>query len=255
MFGVNVEDSNPFRYCAEYYDKETEFIYLRARYYSPEIQRFISEDPIKDGINWYAYCGNSPIIKIDYTGLKDELVEERDPDVWSLNYDDYGLSILIHYLYGNGEDYNFENGGWGKYMKENDILTQKVKDIVFPFGEKLKNGEEITIYINTSMEIENGEDIIGYQYLHGTNSDVGGFQIQGTISKNDNGDLIYDLTYTWNDIIDPNYDYKSDAEKAEFAKKIPFANPTDYKISISWTDKTVIKANPGLFNWNSGWLS
>ena len=49
IFGIYVEDSNPFRYCAEYYDSETEFIYLRARYYSPDSQRFISEDPIKYG--------------------------------------------------------------------------------------------------------------------------------------------------------------------------------------------------------------
>ena len=69
LFGVNVKDSNPFRYCAEYYDEETEFIYLRARYYSPEIQRFISEDPIKDGINWYAYCGNNPVNCSDPLGL------------------------------------------------------------------------------------------------------------------------------------------------------------------------------------------
>ena len=68
LFGVYVEDSNPFRYCAEYYDKETEFIYLRAIYYSPEIQRFISEDPIKDGINWYAYCGNNPVNAVDSLG-------------------------------------------------------------------------------------------------------------------------------------------------------------------------------------------
>ena len=70
LFGVNVKDSNPLRYCAEYYDEETEFIYLRARYYSPEIQRFISEDPIKDGINWYAYCGNNPIFFHDLTGYR-----------------------------------------------------------------------------------------------------------------------------------------------------------------------------------------
>ena len=69
VLGVYEEDTNPFRYCAEYYDEETEFIYLRARYYSPEIQRFISEDPIKDGINWYAYCGNNPVNCSDPLGL------------------------------------------------------------------------------------------------------------------------------------------------------------------------------------------
>ena len=28
-------DGNPFRYCGEYFDVETGFIYLRARYYDP----------------------------------------------------------------------------------------------------------------------------------------------------------------------------------------------------------------------------
>ena len=72
VLGVYEEDTNPFRYCAEYYDEETEFIYLRARYYSPEIQRFISEDPIKDGINWYAYCGNNPVNGADPSGMWEE---------------------------------------------------------------------------------------------------------------------------------------------------------------------------------------
>ena len=37
-------DANPFRYCGEYWDNETETYYLRARYYDPSIGRFLSED-------------------------------------------------------------------------------------------------------------------------------------------------------------------------------------------------------------------
>lgn len=81
------------------------------------------------------------------------------------------------------------------------------------------------------------------------------FQINGTISKNDKGDITYDLNYTWNDMIDPNFIYDSDSKKAEFAKSIPGANPTDYRIQINWSDKTVIKANPNWFNLSRGWLS
>ena len=33
-------DTNPFRYCGEYFDSETKSIYLRARYYSPAVGRF-----------------------------------------------------------------------------------------------------------------------------------------------------------------------------------------------------------------------
>lgn len=44
-------------------------VYLRARYYSPDTGRFISEDPIRSGMNWYAYCHNDPINFVDPTGL------------------------------------------------------------------------------------------------------------------------------------------------------------------------------------------
>ena len=63
-------DTNPFRYCGEYYDSETESIYLRARYYNMGTGRFISEDPIKDGLNWYAYCGGNPVMFWDPSGLE-----------------------------------------------------------------------------------------------------------------------------------------------------------------------------------------
>jgi len=72
-FGVEIEpdenDNNPWRYCGEYFDKETWDIYLRARYYNPKTGRFKTEDPIGDGPNWYTYCVNSPIRYIDPSGL------------------------------------------------------------------------------------------------------------------------------------------------------------------------------------------
>ena len=97
LFGVNVEDSNPFRYCAEYYDEETEFIYLRARYYSPKIQRFISEDPIKDGINWYAYCGNNAVNALDSIGLWPTWNDVTD-GIFNITSDclDWGSEVVKH---------------------------------------------------------------------------------------------------------------------------------------------------------------
>ena len=64
-FGVEYNeatlDDNPFRYCGEYYDKETKTIYLRARYYNAEQGRFTQEDPIRDGFNWYAFLAKKAI--------------------------------------------------------------------------------------------------------------------------------------------------------------------------------------------------
>ena len=61
--------TNPLGYCGEYRDAETGFIYLRARYYDPSIGRFTTEDPARDGLNWYVYCNNNPIAFVDPWGL------------------------------------------------------------------------------------------------------------------------------------------------------------------------------------------
>ena len=62
-------DTNPYRYAGEYYDRETGNYYLRARYYAPGYGRFTQIDPIRDGTNWYVYCDNDPVNRVDPTGL------------------------------------------------------------------------------------------------------------------------------------------------------------------------------------------
>lgn len=60
----------PFLYVGQY-GVETDdsgLYYMRARYYNPQIQRFINVDPIRDGYNWYLYTDDSPIINIDPSG-------------------------------------------------------------------------------------------------------------------------------------------------------------------------------------------
>lgn len=111
-FGVEVnpnpDDANPFRYCGEYTDLETNTIYLRARSYNPTTGRFLTEDThwnVKNSIygdnpvkrnerksdendplglntftckpdtnaimqsgNLYAYCINNPLMYADPNG-------------------------------------------------------------------------------------------------------------------------------------------------------------------------------------------
>jgi RHS repeat-associated protein len=49
-------------------DDESGLVYMRARYFEPSSGRCISEDPQKQGSNWFAYCGNSPVNCIDRSG-------------------------------------------------------------------------------------------------------------------------------------------------------------------------------------------
>ena len=87
---------NPFRYCGEYQDLCSGLIYLRNRYYDPSIGRFITEDPARDGLNWYVYANNNPVNYIDPLGLGAWLIHgtnlNNDPTpekTWTQDFRNY----------------------------------------------------------------------------------------------------------------------------------------------------------------------
>jgi RHS repeat-associated protein len=63
--------TNPFRFTGRDSDPETNLSYYRARYYSPQVGRFISEDPVQfgGGDNFFAYVRNNPLRFKDPSGL------------------------------------------------------------------------------------------------------------------------------------------------------------------------------------------
>ena len=75
------DDTNPFRYCGEYFDKETGTIYLRVRRYNPRTGRFTQEDMYKGdqssslSLNYYTYCAQNPLSFRDPSGFVWVLLE------------------------------------------------------------------------------------------------------------------------------------------------------------------------------------
>lgn len=59
-----------YTYTGREFDSDTGLYYYRARWYNPEVGRFISEDPVRflAGINWYDYVANGPVRWIDPFG-------------------------------------------------------------------------------------------------------------------------------------------------------------------------------------------
>ena len=90
------KDENPYRYCGEYYDKETEEVYLRARYYEPSVGRFITRDTYTGesdeplSLHLYTYCENDGVNMVDPSGHD-------------------GYSVVSAYLKGNGTDKNLKD--------------------------------------------------------------------------------------------------------------------------------------------------
>jgi RHS repeat-associated protein len=83
--------------------------YMRARYYHPEIRRFVNQDillgVIFEGqtLNRYAFVTGKPISLIDPFGLSEEGIDEPG----------FGESLIPIWGSGKTAIYNFQNGQWG----------------------------------------------------------------------------------------------------------------------------------------------
>ena len=62
----------PHRFSTKCYDAETDLYYYGYRYYSPNLGRWISRDPIEEagGLNLIDICGNNPLSQVDPLGNK-----------------------------------------------------------------------------------------------------------------------------------------------------------------------------------------
>ena len=89
------------------YDTVLDIYFAQARFYDQNTRRFISVDPIKDGINWYAYCGNNPVVFVDPSGLvitQAEIQMFKDGKMAPMAYS-YLMDLTFHqYLADTDED-------------------------------------------------------------------------------------------------------------------------------------------------------
>ena len=105
---IDAADTNPFRYCGEYYDVETGSIYLRARYYDPSVGRFLSEDTHWNTGNMI--YGDNPVKMNEqkHTVPMESTSYTLVPDIMAVNQSanlyGYGMNNPIMYQDKDGED-------------------------------------------------------------------------------------------------------------------------------------------------------
>jgi RHS repeat-associated core domain len=121
------------RFQARPYDAETGLYYFRARYYDPDLARFVSEDPIglEGGINPYAFAGNDPVNAGDPSG---ENVLPTVVTMANWNYD-WGWADIQSFMstlgqwgagYGLGDSGSMAHGG-GSQRGSGSVVPAKSK--------------------------------------------------------------------------------------------------------------------------------
>ena len=182
-FGKLIASSGPMadvfaiRYSTKYFDIETGLYYYGYRFYSPELMRWITRDPIGEagGVNLYAMCKNNPIFSFDKHGLARMLTRAivTLTDVWGLGGEKEARDIL-------------------RFLKE-------LKDKKGPDGNKLYDVEikdlAIAAFSSVRADVDKyGSDV--YFIAHGT-VDVSGKRYSAeetyTRKRDDDAVVMYDV--------------------------------------------------------------
>jgi hypothetical protein len=178
--------------------------------------------------------------------------------------DDEGEYILGTYLYGGGKPVTiFDVPMWTTYMKQNEGLRRQifgrlilvVKDILITVPRDIKAGKKKDRYpISDTFHAECPENsgFSGYALLHGTNKTVGDFRLTGWADVQDavdpaDGafDIDLDRRFAFNDIVDPNENYRMDTIRSVFATVLTAGRAKSYRISISWGSSCLAEIRPG----------
>jgi hypothetical protein len=157
--------------------------------------------------------------------------------------DKFGLEILHHYLGGFGSEKKIPvtDEKWGEYMRDNFLLNAQINRALHEEVKKFDATESSYAFsFSQHMEIDNGEGIVGYHYLHGSKEDVGDVEVHGVMKRLEDGSISVFYTAQWNDIMDPNHQYSTDSVKAKIGKVMSFGLSHDYTLRIQWHNEVIL---------------
>lgn len=171
-----LKDNNVFRYCGEYFDKETGTIYLRARYYNPAIGRFITEDsywgksadPLS--LNLYTYCGNSPIIMVDPSGHETNNISVFAKDYGgtiSYGQDIIGYKVTFTYENGNKKTETYNGSQPPSFFFNKNTKVKLKYEPIYRKYESIKIGDaQHKFYLDEKLTMERKDflTVMGIEY-------------------------------------------------------------------------------------------
>jgi RHS repeat-associated protein len=233
---------NRILFTGREYDKETGLYYYRARYYNPQIGRFLQTDPIGygAGINWYRYCRNNPLVLADPSGTIDMVGYFPQPRITTPQPQTIdlitALALISQYCYGGGGTLTITDAAFSDPL--NSILRQDIErhfeDESQLYLDKAKDywaSEDVDIfcYFMVSYPVKNS---FGVTYGNGS----------GFLSSLTNGNfkyyLIYGATFEYEGWVDVSRAWNETREAWQYS--------VEWRIQSKITDKADFHAMRGV---------
>ncbi len=133
------DESTKYQFTGQEKDEVTGYNYYGARYYDPEIGRFLQADTVLDGINRYAYCQNNPVKYVDPTGHEAESTETEE------------LTAEIIYFEDENEDFITVTDSEGETV---NVVDNPEKDTEVSYGAKIDENSVINVPEGSTVEIQ-----------------------------------------------------------------------------------------------------
>jgi hypothetical protein len=135
--------------------------HFNARWYDAGNARFISEDPARDGVSWFAYVKNNPMRYIDPTGLRrvdgDEVDSDEDNELRSHEIEERKQNIQVRREIETQLEI-FELLSENQINEEIlEIYSTLFSEGYFPIGSTPVFGEDRTAWIGAYARIRNLE--------------------------------------------------------------------------------------------------
>lgn len=179
--------------------------------------------------------------------------------------DKHGELILGTYLSGGGQRIAIDERStneppfWANYMMKHQDLRNQCFGKLVPVINEIINKKQFgkfPVGLRFHAEFPENSDYSGYALLHGSNKDVGDFQIGGIAEvghaidpKEGDFDIEIEFNYEFNDIVDPNPSYWTDIAKNAVAKFFTLGKAKAYRLSIAWHADMLIEVRQGRPTW------
>lgn len=174
--------------------------YFNARWYDSDLGRFITQDPARDGNNWWAYCSNNPLTRIDLTGLNDKNAYDE------MKNNIYMLRINVNLP--------------GKGPTNDTLLSSKIEQNSQGYVA-LDGGHAFVSLIHINLETMDIENNSYGLYPAEKTGIIKGENVKGQIK--DDSDSYYDNSFTF-------FITKEGYQKAKDYADVKKDNPPDYNL-------------------------